>query len=131
MQYQYWGSLPAAHQWVVRAWYWEAVGTVLLDQRTGRRLELPGDPVASPDGRSVLLFSPGLGGGDQANLLALVQLAPGGPQLRWQREPTAWEPLAVRWASPSLAVLKLRHLTAQGEMPDDAPETYATLALPR
>ncbi len=131
VKYMYWGTLPAAHQWVVRAWYWESSGTVLVDQRTGRRLELTGDPVASPDGRRVLLTSPGLGGGDQANLLELVAIEADGPQLRWRREPTAWEALEARWAAPNRAILKLRHLNAQGEMPDDAPETYAELTLPR
>jgi hypothetical protein len=130
VKYMYWGSLPAAHQWVVRAWAWEASGAVLVDQRTGRRLEeLPGDPVVAPDGRLVLLTSPGLGGGDQPNVLSLAQIDAAGPRLLWQREPATWEPVEARWASPDRAVLKLRHLNAQGEMPDDAPETYAELDL--
>lgn len=131
VKYMFWNSLPAAHQWVVRAWYWESSGTVLVDQRTGRRLELIGDPTASPDGRLILLTSPGLGGGDQANLLELAELDATGPRLRWRREPTTWEPQEARWASPGRAILKLRHLNAQGEMPDDAPETYAELDLSR
>jgi len=131
VKYMYWGSLPAAHQWVVRAWYWESVGTVLVDQRTGRRLELMGDPVASADGCFVLLTSPGLGGGDQVNSLALVRIEADGARLLWQREPTTWEPQEVRWAGPRLAMLKMRHPDAQGELPDDAPATYAELPLPR
>jgi hypothetical protein len=131
VKYMYWGSLPAAHQWVVRAWYWESSGTVLVDQRTGRRLELIGDPVPSPDGRLVLLTSPGLGGGDQANLLELVEIDATGPHLRWRREPTAWEAEEARWIAPNRAILKLRHLNGQGEMPEDAAVTYAELALPR
>lgn len=129
VKYMYWGSLTAAHQWVVRAWYWESSGTVLVDQRTGRRLELIGDPVASPDGRQVLLTSPGLGGGDQANLLELVEIEAAGPRLRWRREPATWEAEEARWAAPGRAMLKLRHLNAQGEMPDDVPATYAELDL--
>ncbi|MBF9219813.1 hypothetical protein [Hymenobacter ruricola] len=131
VRYAYWGSLPAAHQWVVRAWYWESSGTVLVDQRTGRRVELPGDPVAAPDGRHVLLTSPGLSGGDQANTVALVQIDPAGPRLLWQREPTTWEPAEARWASPTRAVLQLRHTDAEGNIPDDAPVSYAELNLPR
>ena len=132
LKYSSWGSLPTTHQWAVRAWAWEAAGTVLVDQRTGRRLaELPGDPVAAPDGRLVLLTSPGLGGGDQTNALSLVQIDATGPRLLWQREPTTWEPVEARWAAPTRAVLKLRHLDAQGEMPDEAPATYAELSLPR
>ncbi|MDO7844724.1 hypothetical protein Q5H92_00025 [Hymenobacter sp. M29] len=131
VKYMYWGTLPAAHQWAVRAWYWESSGTVLVDQRTGRRLALIGDPVASPDGRLVLLTSPGLGGGEQANLLELAEIDAAGPRLRWRREPTAWEAREARWAAPNRAILKLRHLNAQGEMPDDAPETYAELDISR
>jgi hypothetical protein len=133
VKYMYWGSLPAAHQWVVRAWYWESDGTVLVDQRTGRHVELIGAPVASPDGRFVLLTSPGLSGGDQANLLTLVEITADGPHLRWQREPTAWEPNEARWASPTRAVLALRHLAAEAEgaIPEDAPITYAELGVAR
>jgi hypothetical protein len=132
VKYMYWGSLPATHQWVVRAWAWEAAGTVLVDQRTGHRLaELPGDPVAAPDGRLLLLTSPGLGGGDQLNALSLVQVTGTGARLLWQREPTAWEPVEARWAAPNRAILKLRHLNAQGELPDDAPVSYAELVLPQ
>lgn len=132
VKYMYWGRLPAAHQWVVRAWAWEAAGAVLVDQRTGHRLaELPGDPVPAPDGRLVLLTSPGLGGGDQPNALSLVQVTDAGARLLWQREPAAWEPAEARWAAPNRAILKLRHLNAQGEIPDDAPVTYAELVLPQ
>jgi len=131
VRYVYWGSLPTAHQWVVRAWYWEAAGTVLVDQRTGRHVELLGEPAPGPDSRFVLLTSPGLGGGDQANALNLVQIEATGPRRLWQREPTRWEPQQARWAGPGRAVLKVRHLNAQGQMPEDAPETYAELTLPR
>ncbi len=131
VRYQYWGSLPAAHQWVVRAWYWESDGTVLVDQRTGRRVEALGSPVASPDGRFVLLTSPGLGGGDQPNALSLVEITADGPRLRWQREPTAWQPEAARWQAPGVALLRLRHTSADGSLADEAPATYVQLPLPR
>jgi hypothetical protein len=39
---------------VVRAWHWESAGTVLVDQRTGRRTSLLGAPSVSPDGRHLL-----------------------------------------------------------------------------
>ncbi|MET4108352.1 hypothetical protein [Hymenobacter sp. UYP22] len=131
VRYIYWGSLPAAHQWVVRAWYHESDGTVLVDQRTGQQLEVVGTPATSADGRFVLLTSPGLGGGDQVNALSFVEIEDAGPRLVWMREPTTWEPQEARWANPGIAVLKLRHLNAQGEMPDDAPSEYVQLPLPR
>ena len=131
VKYAYWGSLPAAHQWVVRAWYWESDGTVLVDQRTGRHVELLGEPVASPDGRLVLLTSPGLGGGDQANRLTLVEITADGPRLLWQREPTTWEPVAARWVAPGRVLIERRHTLADGSMADDARVTYDELTLSR
>jgi hypothetical protein len=130
VKYMYWSSLPAAHQWVVRAWYWESVGTVLVDQRTGRHVELMGAPVASPDGRLVLLTSPGLGGGDQPNMLSLVQVEATGPRLLWQIEPNDWEPVEARWLAPDRVVLKRRHALPDGSMADDAPVSYDLLTLP-
>lgn len=132
VNYMYWGSLPEAHQWAVRAWAWESDGTVLVDQRTGHRLaELPGDPVAAPDGRRVLFFSPGLGGGDQANMLSLAQIEPTGARLLWQIEPTTWEPAEARWAAPNRVVLKRRHALPDGSLTDDARVTYDELIFPR
>jgi hypothetical protein len=131
VKYMYWGELPDAHQWVVRAWYWESDGTVLVDQRTGQMLDVPGTPVTSADGRFVVLTSPGLGGGDQPNTVSLVEITDDGPRLRWQREPTAWEAEEARWAHPGIAILKIRHVNAQGELPDDAPVSYVKLPLPR
>jgi hypothetical protein len=132
VKYMYWGSLPAAHQWAVRAWAWESSGTVLVDQRTGHRLaELPGNPVAAPDGHLVLLTSPGLGGGDQANMLSLVRVEATGARLLWQLEPINWEPTEARWAAPNRVVLMRRHTLPDGSMPDDARVTYDELTLPR
>lgn len=129
VKFIYWGSLPAAHQWVVQAVYWEENGIVLVDQRTGHNVELTGEAVASPDGRFVFLTSFGLGGGDQANLVSLVQIEAAGPRLLWQREPRIWAPVTARWAGSSRVVIERRHAQADGSMPDDARVTYDELDL--
>ncbi|GAA4035335.1 hypothetical protein GCM10022409_19950 [Hymenobacter glaciei] len=127
VKFIYWGNLAAAHQWVVQAVYWEENGIVLVDQRTGRSVELTGEAVASPDGRFVFLTSPGLGGGDQPNVLSLVQIDAAGPRLLWQREPTAWAPVTARWATSSRIIIERRHTLDDGSMADDAPVTYDEL----
>lgn len=129
-RYVYWGSLPGARQWAVKAWYWESDGLVLVDQRTGQQLALAGHPAASPDGRYVLATSPGLGGGDQINCLTLVEITPTGPRLRWQRELSHWAPERARWAGPRRVLLAQSRLDANGELPDPPRPTYAELELP-
>jgi hypothetical protein len=130
VRYQYWGSLPTAHQWVVQAWYWESSGVVLVDQRTGRHAELLGSPSVAPDGRLLLLTSPGLSGGEQPNALTLVQITDAGPRRLWQRFPSAWEPQQVRWAGPNRAVLKLLRADKDGSVTEQTPASYAELTLP-
>jgi len=129
-RYQYWGSLPAAHQWVVQAWYWESDGIVLVDQRTGAKLEVAGYPAASPDGRYVLTTSPGLGGGDQVNSLSLIRIDATGPHVLWQREPEAWAPERARWANPNRIILQRSRPDANGELPDPPRPEYVELTLP-
>lgn len=131
VQYLYWGSLPAAHQWAVRAWASEVSTTVLVDQRTGHQLAaLPGAPVASPDGRLVLFVSPGLSGSEQPNMLSLVQIAPTGARLLWQIEPTTWEPVEARWFTSHHLVLKRHHALPDGTLPDEARMTCDELIFP-
>lgn len=130
VRYVYWGSLPKAHQWVVQAWFWESAAVVLVDQRTGRQLEVPGRPTASPDGRYVLCTSPGLGGGDQVNSLSLVRIDATGPRRLWQHEPTDWAPEAARWADPRRAIIQISRADAEGQLPDPPRPEYLELALP-
>jgi pimeloyl-ACP methyl ester carboxylesterase len=78
-----------------------------------------------------IFLGPGLGGGDQPNALSLVQIEAAGPRLLWRREPPTWEPEAVRWVTPSLAILRRRHANADGSLADDAPVSYVQLPLPR
>lgn len=130
VRYVYWGSLPQAHQWVVQAWFWESAAVILVDQRTGRQLEVPGRPAASPDGRYVLSTSPGLGGGDQVNSLSLVRISDAGPQLLWQHEPATWAPEQARWDGPGRAVLQISRADAEGQLPDPPRPEYVELTVP-
>lgn len=130
VRYVYWGSLPAAHQWVVQAWFWESSAVILVDQRTGRQLEVAGRPAASPDGRYVLSTSPGLGGGDQVNSLSLVRIDATGPRLLWQHEPATWAPEQARWVSPERAVLQISRADTEGQLPDPPRPEYVELTVP-
>ena len=130
VRYVYRGSLPAAHQWVVQAWFWESDGTVLVDQRTGRQLLVYGWPTASPDGRYVLVASPGLGGGDQVNSLSLVEITAAGPRRLWQRTPETWAPERARWAGPGRALLKIARADTSGQLPNPPRPAYLQFSLP-
>lgn len=128
-RYRYWGALPTARQWVLSVAYYETSGVDLIDQRTGRRTDLWGRPVVSPDGRYLLSTSSGLGGGDQINGLQLFQLEATGPRKLWERDLTHWAPERARWAGPHTVLVEQRRLPAEG-VQDDPPLTYLELDLP-
>ena len=48
---------------LVRDWFYERVGCLLVDQRTGRETELPDMPYLSPDGDRLLVVNGSDGGG--------------------------------------------------------------------
>lgn len=126
--YLYWGELPNVHQWVVNVGLWEGRYVVLIDQRTGQRTDIWGQPAASPDGRYILASSYDLAAAFDANGLQLLQLGPKGPKLVWQRELNNWGPADVRWRPNGTIVVK------QGFGPTeegaDLPPRYITLQLP-
>ncbi|MBO2012956.1 hypothetical protein [Hymenobacter negativus] len=130
VKYQYWSSLPAAHQWVVRAWYWESDGTVLVDQRTGRQVGLvpprglarwPPSAAHQPRTgrrRPTQQAEPGASGSHRG----APAVADGTHHLGAGRSPLG---------RPYRVVLMRRHALPDGSMANDAPVTYDELTLPR
>lgn len=133
-RYQYLGSLPAAHQWAVLESEWAATRTLLIDQRTGRRLAVSGSPAASPKGSFVLAASTGRAACSECfNGLSLVRIDPSGPRLLWQRELAATMPVRARWAGPGRWLLQALRPAPAGDSTssDDTPQyDYLELSLP-
>lgn len=133
--YYYWGSLPAAHQWVVDVATDEGPAVLLVDQRTGRRTSLLGAPSVSPDGRYLLSVCEDVISGGSPTEISLYRCGSGAPQLVWARDPRRWGPRAARWRDA-------RHVVLQQALPAADPTadvataagqvrlTYAELELP-
>lgn len=128
--FYYWGALPAAHCWVLDVRYHESSSTWLIDQRNGQRLEVEGPPLLSPDGRYLLSVSPGLGGGEQPNVIELYQLGAGAPRQLLRRELQHWAPDSARWAGPHTVRLQQRYPDDAGAAGDSAPVSYLEIELP-
>jgi hypothetical protein len=130
--YAYWGSLPAAHQWVVDVSTDEGPAVLLVDQRTGRRTDLLGAPALSPDGRYLLSVCEDVASGGTPTDLSLYRVDGSAPQLVWRRALTDWGPRHARWRDARHAVLELAHADPGGDVMAGArlPLTYAELELP-
>jgi hypothetical protein len=133
--YNYWGSLPVAHQWVIDVATDEGPAVLLVDQRTGRRTNLLGEPSVSPDGRYLLSVCEDMTSGGTPTNLSLYRCGSGAPQLVWSRDPERWGPRTARWRDARHVVL----LQAHPDMDPNAdvataatrvPLTYAELQLP-
>ncbi|UOQ73884.1 hypothetical protein [Hymenobacter cellulosilyticus] len=126
--YLYWGQLPAVHQWVVNVGLWEGRYVVLIDQRTGKRTDVWGRPIASPDGRYILASNADLAAAFDPNGLQLLQLTANGPKLMWQRELINWGPTEARWRPDGTVVVQQEFGPTEAEA--DLPPRYVTLRLP-
>ncbi|MDO7874408.1 hypothetical protein Q5H93_06660 [Hymenobacter sp. ASUV-10] len=133
--YYYWGSLPAAHQWVVDVVMDDGSSVLLVDQRTGRRTSLLGAPSLSPDGRHLLSMCEDVSSGGTPTNLSLYRCDGPAPQLVWSRNLTAWGPRAARWRDARHAILLRAHAATDpsadvAEAAQHVRLSYAELELP-
>lgn len=130
---RYLGQLAQAHLWVVQTDSATKHVTTLVDQRTGRRTTVTGQPAVSPDGQYLLSTRSGQGndGSDESTVgTQLYQLTPAGPRLRWTRLTQQWGSNEARWVGPRTVLLKQEYESADQEA--EAPsETYVQVELPR
>jgi hypothetical protein len=129
----YLGQLPQAHAWVIQTDSAAKQVTTLVDQRTGRRTVVTGQPAVSPDGQYLLSTRSGQGndGSDESAVgTQLYQLTPAGPRLLWTRLTRRWGSNEARWAGPRTVLLKQDYEAADQES-ESPPETYVQVELPR
>jgi hypothetical protein len=132
-QVRYLGPLAQAHVWVVQIDSSTKSVTTLVDQRTGRRTLVTGQPAVSPDGQYLIgvRSDQGNDGSDESDTgLQLYQLASNGLRLLWARRPLQWGATEARWLGPRTLLLKQDHESADQES-DVPPETYVQVELPR
>ncbi|UOR06452.1 hypothetical protein MUN82_04990 [Hymenobacter aerilatus] len=130
--HQYWGELPTAHQWVVATEEENRQVTTLVDQRTGHRTKVVGQPAVSPDGRyliGVRSDQANDGSDESATGMQLYQLGTGPPRLLWTRETLHWGATRARWSGPRTVVLEQERTPPSQEEEGPLP-TYAELTVP-
>jgi len=130
---QYRGQLAKARLWVVQTDSAARRITTLVDQRTGRRTTVTGQPAVSPDGQYLLSTRSDQGndGSDESAVgTQLYQLTPAGPRLLWTRLTRHWGSDEARWTGPRTVLLRQDYEAASQE--SEAPsETYVQVELPR
>jgi hypothetical protein len=130
---RYLGQLAKAHLWVVQTDSATKHVTTLVDQRTGRRTTVTGQPAVSPDGQYLLSTRSDQGndGSDESAVgTQLYQLTPAGPRLLWTHLTRRWGSSEARWLGPRTVLLKQDYESADQES-ESPPETYVQVELPR
>ncbi|UOQ72548.1 hypothetical protein [Hymenobacter cellulosilyticus] len=130
--HSYWTELPKAHQWVVVTEEENRRVTTLIDQRTGQRTEVVGEPAVSPDGRYLIGVKSDQandGSDESATGIQLFQLGAGPPRLLWTRQTLHWGATRARWSGPRTVVLE-QERTPPSQEEDGPPPTYVEVTLP-
>jgi hypothetical protein len=130
---RYLGQLAKAHLWVVQTDSATKHVTTLVDQRTGHRTVVTGQPAVSPDGQYLLSTRSDQGndGSDESAVgTQLYELTPAGPRLLWTRLTRHWGSNEARWLGPRTVLLKQDHEAANQEA-ESSPETYVQVEMPR
>ena len=129
----YLGQLAKAHLWVVQTDSSTKHVTTLIDQRTGRRTTVTGQPAVSPDGQYLISTRSDQGndGSDESAVgTQLYQLTAAGPRLLWTRLTLRWGSSEARWLGPRTVLLRQDYEAASQES-EAPPETYVQIEMLR
>lgn len=96
VHYTYDGRLTGIGYHVVQIHYYEGGARLLINDRGGEATRVPGSPVASPDGRWIVVASYGGVAGYAPDLLQVRRVADGLP-VDWELHPDDWGAESPRW----------------------------------
>ncbi|MBH8558439.1 hypothetical protein [Hymenobacter negativus] len=128
-KYTYRGYSPQLECHLIEHSHYEWIGEILLD-KSGRQTEIFSMPFYSPDLRSFVTISAGIGYSVFPNEISLSQFEKGHWREVWKLEPSVepatWEPEEIKWLSNSTLLLKKKMWT--GKSPGTT-FTYAKLTI--
>ncbi len=114
--YRYLDDLSVIQQWLVEVGKWEGGYYILIDQRTGKRTNLIGYPVISPDQTQFICANSSPTGYDWNGLQLWAKPKGLPPQLRWQRLSDGSNPgiaaLIPRWENAKTVLFQEDFLIA-------------------
>mgnify|MGYP001060556717 CR=1 FL=1 len=114
--YSYRDHLKDAGYHVVDVHYWEGSAHILVDDSTGRETRVMGPPVASPDGRRLVVASAAGVAGYSPNELQVWRVTPAGLELEWEVQPDDWGAADPRWIDArTVRFQRTRHDCANNE----------------
>jgi hypothetical protein len=115
--YIYLGYLNAISCHLIRKMrYGGEVTQWLLVEKSGRQIELWGEPVFSPDMQRIVASCQGIEySGGQANIIQLLQVQKGILQEVWSYKPTTWEPTEVNWISSNELLVRKEMWTGNNQ----------------
>jgi hypothetical protein len=101
VRYRYGGYLPAVHQHLVHADYYEGGAVVAVDARTGNQADLLALPAVSPDSLRLAAANVDLVAAYTSSGLQVWRVTPTGLELEWALDGGGrWGASAPHWLSP-------------------------------
>ena len=106
--YDYRYYIPQMGYFVVQKHTLDKGTYVLVNDKSGKEIDLWGYPKAAPDFKHLLSYHGDLESGFEANGLQLFGFTDRGLEKLWEQELTDYEPVSVRWLNQSTAEIDLR-----------------------
>jgi len=89
--------------------YWEGAGNILINTKTGQKINTFGNPIISPNNTKILALRADLEAGYDPNGLQMFSIDDvGNVELEWKYEQYEWMPEQAIWANDSVAYIKKR-----------------------
>jgi hypothetical protein len=124
--FRYLGMVPGVPFHAVSASYYEATGVFLVHDSTGRRTGLDALPVASPDGREVVVPSMDLNQIVRANGIFIYRVEGDTLIETWRYETMEWGPQQATWPLPDTIYI-VKAVPVEGH-PDRTKEVPSYIA---
>lgn len=116
VKYSFRGYVRDIGYFLIHRQFYEGEDYLIIQDTTGRRYELQGVPVISPDKRRLVTASNGINGGYNANAIQIWRLSRQGMVLEQTIMPNDWGPSNAEWIDNlTLRVVKNLPVSGDGE----------------
>jgi hypothetical protein len=109
-EYRYVDTYPEIGSVHIKATYWEWFRDFLVSLKSGKEIELWGNPIVSPNKKYVISNSADLVACEMPNGIQLFKIVEGGFKKIFEKEIENWEPYEIKWESDTSIVIKIAKL---------------------
>jgi hypothetical protein len=106
IEYKFLQSYNSIDYWLIRLYYYEGSGYLLLDKETGEKIDIYGEPKFSGNKNYFFTSSFDIEATYDPNGFELYQLVKGKAKRLWRKDIDDWGPSGMKWINDSCVVIE-------------------------